>query len=545
MPYFSMLLTFFLLPFLSSVLAVGVASKSCPTVALPYATFQGIDDGKLTRFLGIPFSRPVARFELPTLPERLHGVQNATAFGAACPQQALTPLPGVPFEPSIYSSISEDCLTINVFKPSSATAKSKLPVFVWMYGGGFEIGNSVDTDVSPVVQRSIATGEPVIVVTPQLSPFGFVGGKEATAAGITNLGLRDLLQRYSRFSGCNDTSALSAEILLACGGISAGSISVGLLLLSNHQHSNTLFHGAFMASGSPLTLPTVADGQPFYDELVAANNCTESRHSLQCLKDVPFESFMATVNNTRNFFSFTSGNNAWRPRIDGDVIVQDPLISVSEKSFAKIPIITGDDDDEGTLFSLSTLNITTNADFLGYINSNYIPFATRAQIQKLGLLYPDDPTQEADNELTPEFKRIAAFQGDHFFIANRRFLLQSASKQQNTWSYLSKRGKSIPAIGAAHGVDVEIWFPSDTTDTTDTTGVDILVNFINTLDPNGSKASKGGARLPISWPKWAAGSSSLLTFSDPDEVNITPENFRVDAMKYLTDLLLKEALAKK
>ncbi|KAJ7278206.1 Alpha/Beta hydrolase protein [Mycena rebaudengoi] len=538
-----------LLTLLSLTSGLVAASASSPIVALPYATFQGINDGNLAKFLGIPFSRPVARFDLPTPPQRLHGVQNATAFGAACPQQAFSPIPVFPLGAANYSAISEDCLTINVFKPSSASPKAKLPVFVWIYGGGFEVGNSVDTDVVPVVKRSMAIGEPVIVVTPnyRVSAFGFLAGKEAAAAGITNLGLRDQIfalqwvqQHISAFGG--------DPTRVVVGGISAGAISVGMLLLSNHQHSNTLFHGAFMVSGSPFSVPTIADGQPFYDELVVANNCTGSRHSLQCLKNVPFDSFMATVNKTRNLFSFTSGNNAWRPRLDGDVIVQDPLISVSDGSFAKIPIVTGDDDDEGTLFSLSTTNITTNAEFLDYINSNYIPLATRAQIQKLGLLYPDDPTQGSPfdtgtaNQLTPEFKRLAAFQGDHFFVAHRRFFLEHASGRQNTWSYLIKRGKSIPFLGAVHGGDIGIWFP---TNSNDTIGADILVNFINTLDPNRSAASQSGARLPVLWPKWKSASRALLTLSDPAIVNITTDNFRADAMRYLSDLLLKEALAKK
>ncbi|KAJ7266844.1 Alpha/Beta hydrolase protein [Mycena rebaudengoi] len=526
-----------LLTLLSLTSGLVAASASSPIVALPYATFQGINDGNLAKFLGIPFSRPVARFDLPTPPQRLHGVQNATAFGAACPQQAFSPIPVFPLGAANYSAISEDCLTINVFKPSSASPKAKLPVFV-VHPGGFEVGNSVDTDVVPVVKRSMAIGEPVIVVTPKLSPFGFLAGKEAAAAGITNLGLRDQIfalqwvqQHISAFGG--------DPTRVVVGGISAGAISVGMLLLSNHQHSNTLFHGAFMVSGSPFSVPTIADGQPFYDELVVANNCTGSRHSLQCLKNVPFDSFMATVNKTRNLFSFSSGNNAWRPRLDGDVIVQDPLISVSDGSFAKIPIVTGDDDDEGT----------TNAEFLDYINSNYIPLATRAQIQKLGLLYPDDPTQVRDTfsnsprTLTePEFKRLAAFQGDHFFVAHRRFFLEHASGRQNTWSYLIKRGKSIPFLGAVHGGDIGIWFP---TNSNDTIGADILVNFINTLDPNRSAASQSGARLPVLWPKWKSASRALLTLSDPAIVNITTDNFRADAMRYLSDLLLKEALAKK
>jgi hypothetical protein len=70
------------------------------------------------------------------------------------------------------------------------------------------------------------------------------------------------------------------------------------------------------------------------------------------------------------------------------------------------------------------------------------------------------------------------------------------------------------------------------------------VNFINTLDPNHPQA---GARTNSKtfWPKWNAPSSngltSLLTLSDPGVVSITTEDFRVDAIKYLFDLLLKDA----
>ncbi|KAJ7266555.1 carotenoid ester lipase precursor [Mycena rebaudengoi] len=561
-----MLLTV-LISFLSSGgLAVRVASASSPTVALPYATFQGSNDGNLTKFLGIPFSRPVSRFELPTLPQRLHGVQNATAFGAACPQQALTTLPGVPFVPANYNAISEDCLTLNIFKPSSANPNSKLPVFVWIYGGGFEVGNSMDNDVVPVVRRSIATGEPVIVVTPnyRISAFGFLGGKEAGSAGITNLGLRDqifALQWVQRHIGAFGGDPARVVI----GGISAGAISVGMLLLSNHQHSNTLFHGAFMVSGSPITTGSVADGQLYYDQLVAANNCSGTPDSLQCLKSVPFDSFMATVNNTRNIFSFSSANNIWRPRVDGDVIVQDPFISVNEKLFAKIPLVTGDDDDEGTLFSLSTTNITTNAEFLDYIRSKYagpsyrlsnlttstaiFPWLHPAQIQKLGLLYPDDPTQGspfdtgAANQLTPEFKRLSAFQGDYIFTGPRRFFLEHCSPQDRILGAILSNAEKRRLLSVHRtAADIGIWFPSNSNDTI---GVDVLVNFINTLDPNRSAAPKSSSRLPIFWPTWKAGSRPLFTLSDPQKVNITAEDFRVDAIKYLNDLLLKEALAKK
>ncbi|KAJ7147408.1 carotenoid ester lipase precursor [Mycena crocata] len=522
--------------------AVISANAGAPVVALPYGVFRGSFDGNLSTFLGTPFSQPAMRFELPKAPAVLHGVQDATSFGAACPQKALDPLP-VPFPSPMYPAISEDCLTLDVFKPHAAGPRSKLPVFVWFYGGGFEAGNSADTDVRPVVERSIVTDDPIIIVTPnyRLNAFGFLGGNEVRNAGISNLGLRDQIfalewvqKHIAAFGGDPDRVVI--------GGLSAGAISTAHLLLFNERFNpHTVFRGAFLVSGSPITGGSFADGQPGYDALVAANNCTNSSDTLACLRDVPFDTFMATVNQ--------SGSRIWRPRVDGDVVVRDPLVSVAKELYAKIPIMTGDTDDEGTLFALNA-NILTNDEFLEYLHS-YLPTATKAQIAKLAALYPDDPTQGSPfdtglaNQFTPQFKRIAAFRGDFSFAGPRRFFLKHASKTQNTWSWLSKRGKSMPIMGARHGSDMDIWFPS--ANATDLFGVDAMINFINTLDPNRSVGARKSTTSASFWPRWneaspgTDGATSLLTLSDPTAVNVTAEAFREEAIRFLYELLLEGA----
>ncbi|KAJ7247906.1 sterol esterase [Mycena haematopus] len=528
-----------------------LASGEEPTVTLSYGVFQGAVDGNLSTFLGVPFAKPAVRFSLPEAPTLLHGIQNATVFGPACPQQALAPPAPIPPQTQ-EGQVSEDCLKLNVFAPKSATPRSSLPVFVWIYGGAFEIGNSPDTEVRPVVERSIATREPVIIVTPnyRVSAFGFLAGKEVGDAGISNLGIRDQIfalewvkENIGAFGGDPERVVI--------GGPSAGAISTGLLLLSNKRFEPTeLFRGAFMLSGSPITTGSVTDGQPYYDGLVAANNCTGSSDTLDCLRRVPFEALMATVNDTTNVFSYSSMQNIWRPRVDGDVVVRDPLISVSQGLYAKVPIISGDSDDEGTLFSLSNDNITTNAEFMGYLHSNYLSNSTSAQVAKLGTLYPDDPTQGSPfdtgtaNQFTPEFKRLAAFQGDYLFIGARRFFLEHASKTQDAWSWLNKHGKSTPVLGAAHGSDVPVWFPPTVSNSTDFRPMDPLINFINTLDPNRSVGAHSTSASAVFWPKWSElldGSPSLLTLSDPAVVNVTAEDFRVDAMKFLYEVLLEQA----
>ncbi|KAJ6606098.1 carotenoid ester lipase precursor [Mycena vulgaris] len=540
-----------ILPSLLLPAATGAAAIA-PKVSLKYATFQGVNDGNLTKFLGVPFAQPVSRFEAPKRPTQLRGLQDAAAFGPACPQQALDPIPA-PFAFGNYT-VSEDCLTLNVFKPASSKPRSKLPVLViqWIFGGGFEFGASQDTDVRSVVERSIIVGESGHHRNSELSrqrsssAFGFLGGKEASAAGITNLGMRDQIaalewvrDHISEFGG--DPSKV------VVGGFSAGAISTSLLMLSNKLNTNTLFRGAFLQSGSPVSTGSVADGQPFYDGLVAANNCTGSRDTLACLRHAPFDSFMASVNHTNNLFSFTSLSNIWRPRVDEEVILQNPLVSVSKGLYSKVPIMTGDSDDEGTVFSFGNDNITTDAEFIDYIQSNYFPKSSPAEIAQLSTLYPDDPTKGSPfntgsaNALTPEFKRLAAFQGDFMFVGPRRFFLEHASARQDAWSWLNKRGKANPVVGSFHGSDADIWFPPNIT--SETVGVDALINFINTLDPNRSAAKRA---LEVFWPAWKTGSSSgassVLTFSDPAAVNITAEDFRSEAIRFVNSLVFEAAV---
>ncbi|KAF7316009.1 Carboxylic ester hydrolase [Mycena indigotica] len=526
---------------------LATTTTASPIIRLSYGSFRGSFEGNLSTYLAIPFAAPAVRFTLPSAPKAFPGVKNATSPGPACPQQALTPGPGGDL-PKSYNTTSEDCLTLSVFAPRNVTTQAKLPVFVWIYGGGFEIGNSADQDVRPTVERSILRNQPIIVVTPnyRVTAFGFLGGKEVQQAGISNLGLRDQIfalkwvqEHIAAFGGD------PRQVVI--GGPSAGAVSVALLFLNNRQFSpSQLFRGGFMLSGSPITTFRTSDGQKEYDNLVSESNCTHAHNTLDCLRNVPVDALTTVINRTPDILGYQSLQIVWRPTIDGDVIVEDPLISVAKGNYARLPFITGDADDEGTIFSFGNSNITTNAEFIEYIHSNYLPKATSAQIAQLGELYPEDPSQGSPfdtgnaSQLTPEFKRLAAFQGDYFFIGARRFFLQHASRTQQTWSYLSKRGKNTTFLGASHGSDVLLWLP--TTNTTDFVLSDALINFINTLNPNCPAAS---ADIPAPgrgqwWPTWTNGAPVLLTLSDPDAVTITTEDFREEPIQYLYNVLFEE-----
>jgi acetylcholinesterase len=102
---------------------------------------------------------------------------------------------------------SEDCLSINVQVPENTSADAKLPIIMWIHGGGFEVGSAYavtgETLAAPglgpnyrpagLAKTAIDMGQPIMVVSInyRLNNFGFSASKEMEEAGLLNLGLED------------------------------------------------------------------------------------------------------------------------------------------------------------------------------------------------------------------------------------------------------------------------------------------------------------------------------------------------------------------
>ena len=257
---------------------------------------------------------------------------------------------------------------------------------------------------------------------------------------------------------------------------------------------------------------------------------------------------------------------AWVPRVDGNFLKDSPAQLILQGSVAGIPMISGDCDDEGTLFTLSLLNITsviialrcasivltiyyfcrTDAETKAYIHSNYIPDATSDEVDSLLALYPSDITQGSPygtsilNAITPQYKRLAALQGDLVFQAPRRFFLQQRSGMQPIWTYrtsahllvpynhltiytiVTKRFKVVPILGSFHGSDLlTMYTASDMTD--------YLINFVAHGDPNGPTR--------MFWPRYMPDAPQLLAILDgPVPLALANDTFREEAIAYLTGL---------
>ncbi|TCD66643.1 hypothetical protein EIP91_001111 [Steccherinum ochraceum] len=530
----------------SAALASDVGSSS-PTVVLDTATFTGVTDGTSNKFLGIPFAEPPVgdlRLRLPVANSPYIGSHDATQFGPACPQQQpnLTLPPQMAPEAASFltagltildSPQSEDCLTLNVWTPAGTQEGANLPVAVWIYGGCFEFGGTSSYDGAVIVNRSIALNRPMIYVSMnyRLAALGFLASKEVKEAGVANLGLQDQrlafqwVQKYI-FAFGGDPS----EVTLF--GESAGGWSIGAHMVANGGDTGGLFRAAFMESGSPLPVGDITEGQPLYDAIVTHVGCDASPDTLECLRQSPFDKLKAAIDASPNLFDYGATSIlAWAPRADGTYIADSPQQLLLQGKVARIPVVDGDCDDEGTNFGVASLNVTSDADFELYLEQFWSPDFSSDDIAKLSQAYPADITQGSpfdtgtQNALTPEWKRIAAVVGDFVFEAPRRFFLQQVSDKANTWSYLSKRMKSLPDLGSAHTSELpNMYGPGDLTD--------YLINFVNDLDPNGPTV--------LSWPKYDTSSAQLLTLLDgsPSET-ITADTFREDGINLAIELSLK------
>jgi acetylcholinesterase len=165
-------------------------------------------------------------------------------------------------------------------------------------------------------------------------------------------------------------------------------------MVLNGGNTEGLFRGAFMQSGAVMPAGDVTLGQSYYDELVQETGCAGAQDTLECLRQVPLSALQEAMDNSPGDLSYRvcqyfldplssivnyvpqSLNLAWSPRVDGTFLKSPPQQLVLQGRVANIPFVIGNKatyslfsvvinpvtpgncDDEGTLFSLSSLNVT-------------------------------------------------------------------------------------------------------------------------------------------------------------------------------------------
>jgi para-nitrobenzyl esterase len=207
---------------------------------------RGTDAGGVHAFLGIPYAAPpfgARRMRPPEPHEPWDDVLDATRYGATVPKsQYPPPTNRWLLDPEIEG---EDCLNLNVWT-SEPTTGAGMPVFVWIYGGGFTQGaNSIPTYAGTKFARDGVVG---VTINYRLGADGFL----ATGDGIANCALLDMVaslewvrDNIEAFGGDPDQVTIAGE--------SAGALAVYALMAT--PRAEGLFHRAVAQSGGPVSFP--------------------------------------------------------------------------------------------------------------------------------------------------------------------------------------------------------------------------------------------------------------------------------------------------
>ncbi|CAI7639599.1 unnamed protein product [Penicillium glandicola] len=433
------ILKLILLSPLSLVWAIPAEKRAAnPTVVIskPEATIVGSTGlDKVDKFNGIPFAVP------PTGSLRLK------------PPQPIQISLGTIQATSEVNNAGEKCLTVNVRRPSGTQADAKLPVLVWIFGGGFEQGSTASYDGSNFGTSSVKLGMPVILLAMnyRLGGFGLLLGAEILKDGSANLGLMD--QRLALQWVADNIAAFGGDpSKVTIWGESAGAISVfdqmAMYDGDDIYYGAPLFRSAIMNSGStaPVNPVDSTKGQAVYYTVVKNAGCSGAGDTLECLRELDYTKFLNAANSVPCILGYNSVAESYLPRPNGKVSTESPDQLVIQGKYASVPFIVGDQEDEGTIFALYQSNLTTTDHIVDYLQNLFFFDASRQHIKDFIATYKDiqqdgSPFRTGSlHNWYPQYKRLSAILGDLSFTLTRRDLLNYAQKAKADvpcWSYQS------------------------------------------------------------------------------------------------------------
>ncbi|XP_044515654.1 liver carboxylesterase 1-like [Gracilinanus agilis] len=299
-------------------------------------------------FLGVPFAKPPLgplRFTPPQPPEPWDYVKKTTTYPPICPQdpvvaQTLSNLFSIRNE-NFTMIFSEDCLYLNIYTPADLTMKTKLPVMVWIHGGGLMMGEASTYD-----GLALSALENVVVVSIQyrLGIFGFFSTGDEHARG--NWGYLDQVAAL-QWVQKNIVNFGGDPNLVTIFGESAGGFSVSALILS--PLAKNLFHRAISQSGVLFMESLFSSNiKPAAKKIATFAGCktTTSAVMVHCMRQKTEEEILNTTQKMEFFHLDFLGDPTEKflflpAVVDGIFFPRSPKELLVEKQFNRVPYIMG------------------------------------------------------------------------------------------------------------------------------------------------------------------------------------------------------------
>ncbi|GAB6023500.1 hypothetical protein CHUAL_008278 [Chamberlinius hualienensis] len=314
----------------------------------------------LMKFLGVPYAKTPIRFS-PA--EEMDSVQSskvvdASQFRHSCIQPPhLRKLIYKPLHSNLDENlISEDCLNLNIYVPGRQINESiiknngPMAVMVWLPGEGFDYGFANQYDGS----RLAVNGQVIVVtVNYRLSVFGFLSTGDNVAPG--NLGIRDqimalkwLQRNIGQLGGDPQRVTLFGRL--------TGSISISALLstVEGPKYFQKAIMQSAIAHGDWTYVPNALNQS---STLANRMGCSQSNSGsinttqmINCLRQIPANVLLKTA---------LRSPQPWRLTIDNSFLTETPLQRASRPIDAKIDVMLGTNEHEGSLCLLSHLVMNT------------------------------------------------------------------------------------------------------------------------------------------------------------------------------------------
>jgi para-nitrobenzyl esterase len=478
----------------------SIAQQPAP-IKVEEGLLQGSSEGGLTVYRGIPFAAPPVgdlRWRAPQPAAKWEGVREATKFAPAPMQGGNSP-----------SGKSEDCLYLNVWSPAKSVS-DRIPVLVWIYGGGFGFGSTSEPVYSG--EKLARKGVVLVSIAYRVGQLGFLAHPELSAESPNhvsgNYGLLDMIaglqwvqKNIAAFGGDPEKVTIFGE--------SAGGIAVSMLCAS--PLAKGLFKGAISESGGSFGPPrsTTYPGENM-------KRLADAERAGQAYLDSANVSSIAELRKI-SADKLPAGRGigmAW-PIIDGWVIPDDQYKLYEAGRFNDTPILVGYNSDEGASFMFSR----TPEAYIASVQMRYGPFA-----ESLLKAYPVGSgavVAKTGRDLT----RDAAF-GWHTWSWAR---LQSRLGKGKAFYYYFDHHPEFPegspkaGYGSPHGQDVAYVFqhlnPSSPEATTTDQEISEAMatywtNFAKQGDPNGEGVP--------AWPAFSDANPVVMYFGQAPHTGPVP-----------------------
>jgi para-nitrobenzyl esterase len=488
-------------------------SAAFAAIADPIRVEQGLLAGasgttaEMRIYRGVPFAAPPAgdlRWKAPQPPAAWQGVRQAVEFSNGCWQ---TPYPAAA---AIYQAklppLSEDCLYLNIWT-AAKSAKDKLPVMVWIHGGGFTRGyaGSRAYDGEALARKGVV----VVTLNYRLGIFGFLAHPGLSAeSGHHASGNYALLDQIAALEWVKkNIAAFGGDPgRVTIFGESAGSWAVNTLMAS--PVAKGLFQRAIGESGGSFSpMKTLADAEKEGEKLArllapdaAPRNsgggaAPAGQDTLKALRAMPAQELLKA-----------GETEAVRPIVDGYVLPREIAAIFAQGQQNDVPLIAGYNADEGTTLAPQGANLKAML-FIGGVHQRYGDYAD--QMLKL---YPAASDEQAVQSFYSAYR-------DQAFGWEMRTWVRMAARTGHQPAYLyyfshrppgpqSDRLRAFHAAEIAYVFGTFIWpFPWQEADRKLSDAImTYWVNFAATGNPN-------GGTLP-QWPAYKASDDQALEFGD-------------------------------